>query len=448
MRLSACLMVRDEERWLPGCLASLTGVADEVIVVDTGSRDATVSLARAAGARVEHLAWADDFSAPRNRAVALATGDWVLQIDADERLALQSGASLRAALEAGGFEAGLVRLHNAATLDAAPDEVLSGAKRLDEPQWLPRVFRRGPALQWQGVVHENVDAWLAATHEPPRGLDVDLVHFGAAAALKAERHKGERNIRLLTARCAADPDDAQAAGYLALELFERGDTEAADRTVEASWARLQRWPASRSVLRLAAARALLALQRRDFERMLATTTEALARGGPHPDLLFLEGRAHELCAELRAGAVPELQRAAEAYQAALALAGRGDWRLSFQGVSAPGCAVRCATAQLASGALEAAQATLDSAGRLPVEGVMLKAELALARGRANDALALLMPVMGARAPADAWLLAAAAAQALGAAADARVFFERAGGGGGRVAWHRRALADALSRRLG
>ena len=80
------MIVRDEEEHLGACLASLDGVVDEVVVVDTGSVDGPVEIARSFGARVDHEAWADDFSRARNAALDYAQGQWILYIDADERL--------------------------------------------------------------------------------------------------------------------------------------------------------------------------------------------------------------------------------------------------------------------------------------------------------------------------------------------------------------------------
>src|SRR5688572_11939062 len=84
-RLSAFLIVHDEERHLAECLASIRGLADEVVVLDDGSADRTVAIAREAGARVESRAF-DDFGHQKQAALELTTGDWVLSIDADERV--------------------------------------------------------------------------------------------------------------------------------------------------------------------------------------------------------------------------------------------------------------------------------------------------------------------------------------------------------------------------
>ena len=86
MKLSLCMIVRDEEADLPTCLESVKGVVDEICIVDTGSNDRTVAIAEGYGARVEHFTWCDDFSAARNASLAMAQGDWILVLDADEIL--------------------------------------------------------------------------------------------------------------------------------------------------------------------------------------------------------------------------------------------------------------------------------------------------------------------------------------------------------------------------
>jgi glycosyltransferase involved in cell wall biosynthesis len=97
-RISLCLIARDEEQMLPGRLASVLGAVDEMVVVDTGSTEGTREIARAAGARVYEQPWRGDFSAPRNKAARRATGDFILQLDADERLASGAAEILRAAV--------------------------------------------------------------------------------------------------------------------------------------------------------------------------------------------------------------------------------------------------------------------------------------------------------------------------------------------------------------
>ena len=83
-KISACVIVKNEEKNLPRWLDSVKRIAEEIVVVDTGSADATVTIAKAAGAKVYHFAWIDDFAAAKNFALEKATGAWVVFPDADE----------------------------------------------------------------------------------------------------------------------------------------------------------------------------------------------------------------------------------------------------------------------------------------------------------------------------------------------------------------------------
>ena len=86
MKLSVCLIVRNEEALLENCLKSVSQLADQLVVVDTGSTDKTLEIARSFNAEIYHFKWCDDFAAARNESIKYATGDWILWIDADERL--------------------------------------------------------------------------------------------------------------------------------------------------------------------------------------------------------------------------------------------------------------------------------------------------------------------------------------------------------------------------
>ena len=85
MAVSLSMIVRDEEVRLGDCLRSVQGFG-WMVVVDTGSTDATVAIAEAAGARVERITWPGDFAPARNQALEFLNGDWVLVLDADEQL--------------------------------------------------------------------------------------------------------------------------------------------------------------------------------------------------------------------------------------------------------------------------------------------------------------------------------------------------------------------------
>ena len=95
MKLSACVITKNEEENIGTWLTSMKKIADEMIVVDTGSTDRTVEMAKEAGARVFHHAWQNDFAAAKNCALEKAKGDWILFLDADEYFSPQTIAKVR-----------------------------------------------------------------------------------------------------------------------------------------------------------------------------------------------------------------------------------------------------------------------------------------------------------------------------------------------------------------
>jgi hypothetical protein len=149
----ACIIARDEERRLPAALASVA-FCDEVVVVDSGSRDRTVELARAAGARVIEHSWSG-FGAQRNVAIDATTADWILEVDADERVTPQLRAEIESFLAAP--PAGV-------DICALPCRDLFLGGRLGPsakyPKYRLRLFRRGAYRHDERLaVHEGLWAW-------------------------------------------------------------------------------------------------------------------------------------------------------------------------------------------------------------------------------------------------------------------------------------------------
>lgn len=156
-RLSVCLFTRDEARTVGRAVRSVAGVADEVIVVDTGSTDGTLKIVRDLGATVVPHEWADDFSAARNAALAAASGEWVLWLNPDEELDPGSHETLRNLVAPGAGEgvfAYLVRIQSIARAEQ-PDQF---AESFDL-----RLFRRRPDARYVGRLHPGFPAELART---------------------------------------------------------------------------------------------------------------------------------------------------------------------------------------------------------------------------------------------------------------------------------------------
>ncbi|MFQ5418696.1 MAG: glycosyltransferase family 2 protein, partial [Myxococcota bacterium] len=195
-KLTLCMIVRDEEAMLADCLASARRAVDRMVVVDTGSTDGTREMIRRFGAELVEHAWTDDFSAARNAGLARIDSGYVLMLDADERLTARGARVLRAVARRGKIDLGLLPLHDAASLDARPEQVLSGRARRGEPMLLPRLMRRTPDLRYEGIVHESVAAWAIADRRT-EVIQAPIVHYGAVPELRTARGKDERNRLLL-----------------------------------------------------------------------------------------------------------------------------------------------------------------------------------------------------------------------------------------------------------
>jgi tetratricopeptide (TPR) repeat protein len=212
--LSLSMIVRDEAAQIEDCLRSVQGFADELVVVDTGSSDDTVARAQALGARVEQIPWPGDFAPARNQALQWVSGDWVLVLDADERLRPEAWAPLRA-------------------LMAQPDVLLINLLRHERGAAqspysnVSRLFRRHPAIQWSRAYHAMVDDSVAELlQREPHWRIADcpepaLLHDGYRPELLAQGNKAQRLRAAMEAELERRPGDPYACAKLgSLEVAE------------------------------------------------------------------------------------------------------------------------------------------------------------------------------------------------------------------------------------
>ncbi|MBK1870567.1 glycosyltransferase [Aestuariivirga sp. YIM B02566] len=279
-RVSVCaaMIVRDEQHFLPGCLASLTGTVDEIVIVDTGSRDATIDIASStANVRLLHHPWTGDFAAARNRGLDAVRTQWVLYIDADERLNLPSGGALGDYIDAGAL-AGLVRFRPK-----------TGYTRYRE--W--RLFRNDPRLRFEGRIHETVEPVIRAI-SAREGLTIqqteaEIDHLGYDGV---QAHKHARNLGLLEEAVRIDPDRAYLWQHLTETLAAMDRPEEAKTAALAGLAAAARRPSDKQ--NAAASLITQFLARRALEAgedPLALVEDGLARLPEDHALTFLQGRA-------------------------------------------------------------------------------------------------------------------------------------------------------------
>jgi tetratricopeptide (TPR) repeat protein len=234
MRLSLCMIVRDEQEMLPRCLASVADAVDEIVIVDTGSTDATVEIARSFGARVLFHEWTGSFAQARNVSFDAAEGDWLLCLDADEVLVQEDAPLLRSLTgrtwrEAfylsetnytGDLEDGTAVTHNAL-----------------------RVFRNRPQYRFEGRLHEQIAHCLPGyLPERVEASGVRIEHYGYLGAVRDSREKSRRNIELLRLQQAESPPTPFLHYNLGSEYAAANEPQAALAEFERAWTLLQSLP--------------------------------------------------------------------------------------------------------------------------------------------------------------------------------------------------------------
>lgn len=230
IRISQCMIVKNEEANIGKALSWGKGIVWEQIVVDTGSTDKTVEIAASMGARVLSFPWIDDFAAAKNFAISQAKGEWIAFLDADETFAPGDEKKLVEILrqlgttQAQAVSTGWMQLNDEGAITAAGTQI--------------RVFRNLPGLSYRRRIHEQLE-WKDKT--PIRVADatkeLSILHTGYCGAAWEEKKVNERNLKLILKELEDHPEDHEMMGYLGDEYYSVGDQPEAEawyrRAVEA-----------------------------------------------------------------------------------------------------------------------------------------------------------------------------------------------------------------------
>jgi len=227
-KLSLCMIIKDEEEYLPRCLDSVKALVDEIIIVDTGSTDRTVEIAKTYGASIYHHPWEDDYSKHRNQSISYAGGDWILIMDADEVIAARDLDKIRQILnsiKAAGFMFTLRNYEsnsNLANLTMNPNDYEEGKVY---PGFIPsdliRLFKNDPGIYFAGKVHETVTESFQQTKKIVYNTGIPIHHYGKVRNDRVSQKQeiylkmGEDNIR-------ENPHDPIAYKGLADQYLELG----------------------------------------------------------------------------------------------------------------------------------------------------------------------------------------------------------------------------------
>ncbi|WP_432748154.1 tetratricopeptide repeat-containing glycosyltransferase family 2 protein [Pectinatus frisingensis] len=219
VKISACVIVKNEAENIPKWLQCMRKIADEIIVVDTGSDDITRQLAVAAGAAVYDFTWCDDFAMAKNYAIAKAVGDWIMFLDADEYFIDDMPEKI-------------IKQLNEIDSNKMVDALICRMINIDKDNndkfinsfYQLRIFRNKPELRYEGKVHEMLkcDGKTPSLLVLPR--DIYIYHTGYSAKINMEKLK--RNLKLLQREIAEHGEDILyykplADCYYGMKEYER-----------------------------------------------------------------------------------------------------------------------------------------------------------------------------------------------------------------------------------
>jgi tetratricopeptide (TPR) repeat protein len=221
------MIVRDEEEMLPRCLAAVAPAVDEIVIVDTGSQDRTVEIARSFGATVIEREWTGSFSDARNVSFEAAGGDWLIYLDADEVLVSEDVDRLRA-LAGHTWREAIYFVETNFTGDEDDGTAVTHNAL--------RMFRNRPWYRFEGRLHEQVAQHLPA-YLPERlhQSDVRIEHYGYLGVVRDKKEKSRRNIELLLAQRAESGSTPFLHFNLGSEYAAAGDAANALAELEQSW---------------------------------------------------------------------------------------------------------------------------------------------------------------------------------------------------------------------
>jgi|GEM_PF-1458725 len=210
--VSLCMIVKDEENCVLAAIQSVRNLTDELIVVDTGSTDNTPQLVLAAGARLFHLEWTQDFSIARNFALEQATSDWIIVLDADEVLEVIDPQAFYKLLIDSQVEGYFLRIRNHldSTISESSDQVV-------------RLFRNRLDYRFEGAIHEQVAPSILRANNGSGLASIPLTihHYGYLKDRLESKEKFSRNSEIIRQELKQNPDNPFLLYCLGLEYYQQ-----------------------------------------------------------------------------------------------------------------------------------------------------------------------------------------------------------------------------------
>ena len=241
--LSLCIIVKDEADFLRRCLESVKPIVDEIIMVDTGSKDNTIEIAKSFGAKVIKQKWNNNFSEARNISLKHATKDWILVLDADETISKKDLKKIKELLDKAEYDAfSLIQRNYFKERKPTSIEVSSKGDIYKESKpylgWFPsklvRLFKNMDCYEFEGIIHELIEPSIKRKHGRIKPTEIPIHHFRVEKDTVFDSQKRQEYLKMGLRQIQLTPDNPKpyyevGQIYLydkdydrAIELFEKG----------------------------------------------------------------------------------------------------------------------------------------------------------------------------------------------------------------------------------
>lgn len=221
IRISQCMIVKNEEKNMERALSWGKGIVAEQIVVDTGSTDRTVEIAKAMGAEVYYFPWVDDFAAAKNFAIEKAKYEWIAFLDADEYFMPEDAKKLVPAIEKAdgticdGIATGWIHLDDEGKITSADTQI--------------RIFRNLPTMRYKRRIHEYLTVNGHLLNVMNLVDKLPIFHTGYSGKAYTGKKESKRNLKLILAELEDHPDEWEMWGYLGNEYDAVRDFDEAEK---------------------------------------------------------------------------------------------------------------------------------------------------------------------------------------------------------------------------
>ena len=214
--ISISMIVKNESKTLQSTLESIKNIADEIIIVDTGSTDNTIEIAKNYTDKIYHLDWANDFSFARNYSLDKCVGNWVMYIDADEVLTEQSAKQFRNTIKLAGDNDGLLITK---IINYGLDD---NGKKIEYIGQYPRIFRNigFPLVHFFGRIHEQIGPSLINFDYEMKNTNLELIHSGYFRSKEEMNTKVKRNLQTLSDHIQEDSSNGYTWYQLGNTLYQ------------------------------------------------------------------------------------------------------------------------------------------------------------------------------------------------------------------------------------